>query len=254
MDLGQACWLAFGSEGRGEQTVATDQDNGLVFASEDPARDRSAWLAMAQEVNEALDACGYPLCQGRVMASNPDCCLTTAEWQHRFAQWIEQGAPEDLLKASIYFDLRPLAGNAELAAPLRLLAQYRAGPRAAFSQADGGQRIAASPAAELARGAGHPGHRWTPDAGPQAAGHGDIRRCRAAVCLAHGLPDMGTRARLEAAAPLMRVSPQEGQAWVTAFEFLQMLRLQVQIGARRWPTGNPNLVDTSRSTTSTGAC
>jgi CBS domain-containing protein len=61
MDLGQACWLAFGSEGRGEQTVATDQDNGLVFASTDPARDRSAWLAMAQEVNEALDACGYPL-------------------------------------------------------------------------------------------------------------------------------------------------------------------------------------------------
>ena len=30
MDLGQACWLAFGSEGRGEQTVATDQDLSLI--------------------------------------------------------------------------------------------------------------------------------------------------------------------------------------------------------------------------------
>ncbi len=36
VDLQQACWLAFGSEGRSEQTVATDQDNGLVFASDDP--------------------------------------------------------------------------------------------------------------------------------------------------------------------------------------------------------------------------
>ena len=32
-------------------------------------------------VNEALDACGYPLCKGNVMASNPACCLTPDEWR-----------------------------------------------------------------------------------------------------------------------------------------------------------------------------
>ena len=52
----QACWLAFGSEGRGEQTIATDQDNGLLFVSDDPERDRPRWLAFALEVNQALDA------------------------------------------------------------------------------------------------------------------------------------------------------------------------------------------------------
>ena len=36
LDLRRACWLAFGSEGRSEQTIATDQDNGLVFASDGP--------------------------------------------------------------------------------------------------------------------------------------------------------------------------------------------------------------------------
>ena len=46
------------------------------------------------------------------MASNPACCLTPAEWLQRFADWIEHGAPEDLLNASIYFDLRALGGNA----------------------------------------------------------------------------------------------------------------------------------------------
>jgi CBS domain-containing protein len=29
------CWLAFGSEGRFEQTFSTDQDNGMLFAAHD---------------------------------------------------------------------------------------------------------------------------------------------------------------------------------------------------------------------------
>ena len=129
VDLSRACWLAFGSEGRGEQTIATDQDNGIVFASDDPARDRPAWLALASEVNEGLDACGYPLCRGNVMARNPECCLSRGEWLERFAGWIEGGAPEDLLKASIFFDLRPLVGERALAQPMRELVAR--GPAAA---------------------------------------------------------------------------------------------------------------------------
>jgi hypothetical protein len=31
------CWLVFGSEGRLEQTLATDQDNGLIFAADSDA-------------------------------------------------------------------------------------------------------------------------------------------------------------------------------------------------------------------------
>ena len=116
IDLARVCWLAFGSEGRCEQTIATDQDNGIVFASDDAPRERARLLAFARDVNEALDACGYPLCKGNVMASNPECCLTQAEWLARFSSWIDHGAPEDLLNASIYFDLRPLAGAARLGA------------------------------------------------------------------------------------------------------------------------------------------
>ena len=47
--------------------------------------------------------------------------------------------------------------------------------------------------------------------------------------LAQGLPALGTRARLEAAAPGMRVAARESEAWVSAFEFLQGLRLQAQV-------------------------
>ena len=72
------CWIALGSEGRLEQTFATDQDNGLVFEADEADADRlrEALLPFARAVNERLDACGFPLCKGGVMASNPRWCLT----------------------------------------------------------------------------------------------------------------------------------------------------------------------------------
>ena len=251
MDLANACWLAFGSEGRGEQTVATDQDNGLVFASPglsadsttDADAERAPWLALAAEVNEALDACGYPLCKGGVMASNPACCLTPQEWQARFEQWIERGAPEDLLQASIYFDLRPLCGNASLVAPLQqwLCTVPAAVPRFIKQMADNALRHG-------------PPLNWrgalaTQDVGGQALldlklqGTAMFVDAARLYALAHGQAALGTRARLEAVAPLMGVAAAEGQAWIAGFEFLQMLRLQVQLGARGQAGDKPNAID-----------
>ncbi|MDO9071942.1 MAG: DUF294 nucleotidyltransferase-like domain-containing protein [Rubrivivax sp.] len=244
MDMGQACWLAFGSEGRGEQTVATDQDNGLVFASPDPANDRPRWLALAREVNDALDACGYPLCKGQVMASNPECCLTEGEWRARFAHWIEHGAPEDLLKASIYFDLRPLCGNAALAQALQAMPAREAAKVPRFLKQLAGNALRYRVPLNW-RGALETqtvdGREWL-----DLKLHGTAIFVDAArlFALAQGLPVLGTRARLEAAAPGMRVAAREGEAWVSAFEVLQGLRLQAQVseGAAP-PAGNPNLID-----------
>jgi CBS domain-containing protein len=64
--------------------------------------------------------------------------------------------------------------------------------------------------------------------------------------LAHGLDVQGTRARLEAAAPLMGAAEREADSWVASFEFLQMLRLQLQLGHRGplpGPDDNPNRID-----------
>jgi CBS domain-containing protein len=102
------CWLALGSEGRGEQTFATDQDNAIVFEPDagppDAVRDRL--LPFAREVNAALAELGFPLCSGNVMASNPDLCLSVDEWKARFLGWISQPTPEALLQANILFDFR----------------------------------------------------------------------------------------------------------------------------------------------------
>jgi CBS domain-containing protein len=248
IDLARVCWLAFGSEGRSEQTIATDQDNGIVFASDEPPQERVRLLAFARDVNEALDACGYPLCKGNVMASNPECCLTQAEWLARFSSWIDHGAPEDLLAASIYFDLRPLAGAAALAQPMRELVVAQAGRNARFMKQMADNALRNGPALT-----------WTGAIDTHAQGdqqvidlklHGTAVYVDAArlLALAHGIGATGTRARFEAAAQAMHVPAQEAEAWTEGFEVLQMMRLQVQLGAARREAvdasdGNPNLVD-----------
>ncbi|MDP3538876.1 MAG: DUF294 nucleotidyltransferase-like domain-containing protein [Azonexus sp.] len=118
------CWLALGSEGRHEQTFVTDQDNGLVFNALD-AREAEAlrvlFLPFAQEVNQRLADCGFQLCSGQIMAGNPAWCLSFDEWRQRFIDWVRLPEPTALLNASIFFDLRPLYGQAELGEKLRRL-------------------------------------------------------------------------------------------------------------------------------------
>ena len=248
VDLQRVCWLAFGSEGRSEQTIATDQDNGIVFASDDAARERPLLLAFARDVNEALDACGYPLCKGNVMASNPECCLTQQEWMARIADWIEHGAPEDLLNASIYFDFRPVAGAGAVVQPMRALVVAQVSRNARFMKQMADNALRNGPALT-----------WTGAIDTASQGgqrvvdlklHGTAVYVDAArlYALAHSVAATGTRARLEAAAQAMNVPAQEAEAWTSGFEVLQLLRLQVQLdrdsrSAVDASDGNPNLID-----------
>jgi CBS domain-containing protein len=91
------CWLALGSEGRHEQTFSTDQDNAILFESDGPPdAARGRLLPFAQSVNATLDACGFPLCKGEIMAGNPKWCLAAAEWRMRFGDWIRNPHPDAL--------------------------------------------------------------------------------------------------------------------------------------------------------------
>jgi len=244
LDLKRACWLAFGSEGRSEQTIATDQDNGLVFAGDDPATERARWLALGQQVNDTLDACGYPLCQGLIMAGQPDCCLGADEWIERFGHWIEQGAPEDLLKANIYFDFRPLAGATSLATTLREFVRTRAAQLPRFTHQLAQNALRNAPRLNW-RGALDPlregTHEWIDLKLNGTMIFVDAARLYA---LAQGVDATGTRARFEAAAAALHIEPRECQTWIGAFEFLQMLRLRVQAtGGAQPPDPNPNRLD-----------
>ncbi|BCO10154.1 hypothetical protein GF1_25300 [Desulfolithobacter dissulfuricans] len=117
------CWLLMGSEGRREQTFRTDQDNAIVYA--DPNNDKQRQEAQdyftrfAAKAIDHLVNCGYPLCPGDIMATNPRWCQPLSVWKEYFSHWVAAPEPEELLNVTIFFDFRAGYGAAALAEDLR---------------------------------------------------------------------------------------------------------------------------------------
>lgn len=226
VDLSRLCWLSLGSEGRDEQTIATDQDNALILPKDTSDALRERIRAFAQDVNLALDACGYPLCRGGIMAGEAACCLTLDEWRARLGHWIAQGSPEDLLNASIYFDFRALAGDKSLAGTLRHEVVQAAQRTPRFLK-----QMALN---ALTRNVPL---NWRGAVDTDAQGTLDLKLQGTAIfvdaariySLAHGIDQTNTRKRLEAVGPLLKLADTEYGAWIAGFEFLQMLRLRLQL-------------------------
>lgn len=249
VDLGRivVCWLGLGSEGRGEQTIATDQDNAIVFAAPDkPAAARDSILPFAREVNEALDRCGYPLCKGGVMAMNAQWCLALDEWRETFALWIDRGDPASLLAVSIFFDFRALWGDASLADALRTFVAPRAQANARFQK-------------QLAENAlrNRPPLSWRGTMIERADASGaegidvklfgsmPITDAARIFALSTGTTSTGTLDRLREGGARKGIADADLIDWSDAFAYLQMLRLRTQ--HRRFnrtipPSENPNLV------------
>ena len=115
-------WLVFGSEGRKEQTLYTDQDNGILFeanSQEEANAIRQKLLPLAREINVALDDCGFMLCKANIMAGNAELCLSRQEWSRRFSKIIRDASPENLLYSSVFFDLRAIWGPLDGSLALR---------------------------------------------------------------------------------------------------------------------------------------
>lgn len=104
-------WLAFGSQGRQEQMLGSDQDNALIIEDHLTPQISDYFAKFATVVNDGLDACGIVYCPGNIMACNPKWCLSLNDWKKQFNRWIEQPEPEALLNASIFFDMRAVAGD-----------------------------------------------------------------------------------------------------------------------------------------------
>lgn len=226
VDTQALCWLALGSEGRGEQTIATDQDNALILPDDVTPDRRGAILAFAQAVNRGLDRCGYPLCKGGIMAGEPALCRPLGEWRQAFTGWITHGSPEDLLHASIHFDFRPIAGDDRLAVTLREAVTLAARRNPRFLK----QMAVNALAREVPLD-------WRGAIALDAGGSIDLKLQGAAIftdaariySLALGVAATGTRQRLQGAAAALGVPAAEGESWVGGFEFIQALRLRVQL-------------------------
>lgn len=112
-------FIVFGSAGRQEATLWSDQDNGLIVA-EELEGDRQAYFeAFGIRLSGMLEVIGYEKCDGRVMCSEPLWRKSLADWKQQLADWGEQLEWEPVRYLIIASDMRHVAGSAELSAQWR---------------------------------------------------------------------------------------------------------------------------------------
>lgn len=224
------CWLALGSEGRGEQTLVSDQDNALVYEPGHYPRveARHRLLAFGGAVNDALAGLGFPLCEGGVMAGQPDYCLTGGEWRERFAQWLREPTPEALLAVVTLADFRALAGDRSLATALREWLAGAASASPLFLRHLTAQALAVAPPLGLVRtfvtADGEDGARID----LKTRGTRLFVDAARVLALGSGVIETGTATRLRAAGGALRLEARDVAAFIDAFHFLQGLRLRTQ--------------------------
>ncbi|PHS37857.1 MAG: hypothetical protein COB07_09950 [Sulfurovum sp.] len=116
--------ILLGSEGRGEQILKTDQDNGLIFKEGFEPKDQDR---ITIKFTETLDEIGFPRCKGNVMLINPKWAKNTQAYKDDIRRWISSPTNKDLIDMSIFFDTFAVAGNIALFTELRdfLMAQIR---------------------------------------------------------------------------------------------------------------------------------
>jgi CBS domain-containing protein len=117
-DMGPApvpfCWLGFGSQGRGEQLLGADQDNGLVISDEMKAEHEPWFKAFANKVCDGLNTCGYVYCPGDIMAKTDIYRLPLSGWKKTVDDWTQKPTQDALMRVSIFFDLRSIYGDPKL--------------------------------------------------------------------------------------------------------------------------------------------
>jgi CBS domain-containing protein len=225
-------WIAFGSEGRHEQNLNTDQDNGILFTlakgeSADAIRERL--LPFADQVNRALDEIGFTLCPAEIMARNPESCLAFDEWKGQFARWIDQGTPEHLLKASIFFDFRRIWGPEGGARDLRAWLMEKAAKNTRF------QRQMAENALSNTPPLGGFFRDFRLSGQGEQSNTIDLKINGVAIfidaariwSLARKVPATATVDRFEAVAEKGAFPKSDLAAWTDAYDYIRMLRMRI---------------------------
>jgi CBS domain-containing protein len=225
-------WIVFGSEGRQEQALITDQDNALIYAEETPAA--AAYFGrLAERVVGGLIAASVPPCAGGFMATNWHQSLPA--WVAQFRHWGAEPEPEALMKAANFFDFRPIHGALDLA-PLEEAIAAAAGNRvflAQFTKEGLGMRPPI--------GIFHRIRQHAEGIDLKAGGLIPVVSLARLYALEAGARAGSTLQRLRHAEAAGVLSREGSEMLAEAFRFVFRLRLRQQLAARRHGLPNANV-------------
>lgn len=107
-------WVVYGSQAREDQTMGSDQDNSLLLARRPNATESEYFEGMAEYVCNGLGKCGIKLCDGNIMASNPDLRLSLDAAKEEAQNWVNAPTPQAIMHFNIFLDARCAAGDSAL--------------------------------------------------------------------------------------------------------------------------------------------
>lgn len=222
-------WLTFGSEGRQEQTLLTDQDNGILFETPDGMTEeqvREKLLPFAEQVNRELAECGFTLCKGNIMASNPKLCLSGREWDDWFIRFIDASTPQNLVYSSIFLDMRAVFGPTGPLEDLYGKVLTRIQKNALFQKMLAGNAMNRRPPLTMFRN-----FRYAPDGRKHTI---DLKRQGLApfveairvFALANGVEEANTLERMDRLVAKGAFDPKDANAWKEAYSLIQAIRMR----------------------------
>ena len=115
--VANSCLFVMGSEGRGEQLLKTDQDNGLVLR--DGYQPSVDVAAVCRQFSAALVDFGYPPCPGNIMVSNPQWCPNVTNFSQKVRWWLMTGTTDSLMALAIFLDAHAVCGDRALLEQVR---------------------------------------------------------------------------------------------------------------------------------------
>lgn len=229
--VANSCLFVMGSEGRGEQLLKTDQDNGLILRDGyTPPHDLAE---ICERFSQALGRFGYPPCPGGIMLSQPPWRRTGSEWARQLQDWVWRPEGEALMHLAIFLDAHAVAGDAALLDAARShllsLATDHEGLQSRFATAIDAFGHVSSPS-------------WwsrllTPGAAPEPwhikkEGLFPLVHGVRSLALAHRVTVTATTDRIEALVALGALSPGEGEDLAEALQVLMALRLKAGLAER----------------------
>ena len=228
------CWVTLGSRARLEQALAADQDNALILSDLATEEHTAYFTALAERVVGWLVECGYPLCQGEVMATNPRWRRPLREWKEEFHTWLTQPVPDAVLAGSIFFDMRGVYGDLSLYRKLRKFVRHTAPESRLFLAHLAKQAALNEPPLGFFKGfvlAKEGDHKDTLDI--KRGGVGAVVELARVHALSLGSPGVNTTMRIQAAIKNGVISQERGADLLDAFEFISYVRLRHQAAAVR---------------------
>lgn len=107
-------FVLFGSGGRGEQAIWSDQDHGVIMEDSADSRTEEYFTRLTQLIVDQLIILGFPRCKGEVLSSNPLWCKTLEGWEKQLTVWMDDLRWEHVRYLLIASDMRPIYGDEAL--------------------------------------------------------------------------------------------------------------------------------------------